>query len=199
MTCWYSSFFWRSNGLDPLIGRPSPEGPPAFCHLAKKEQEYILAEEGSDARVVERIVQRLHQPIKCLSEVHRSTVTIEAVGFGIARQHILFDRSEGAGAVIAIQINRPNPRPVIGLLRFLLLRSPLCARCALKELGTLLGRQLLKPRANVVRPGLAVLPGSSLPLDVHAFISASICVRRACIWAILAASFADRSRPLRWI
>jgi hypothetical protein len=24
-------------------------------------------------------------------------------------------------------------------------------------------------------------------------------MRRACIWAILAASFADRSRPLRWM
>lgn len=76
------------NGLDPLIGCPSPESPLAFCDLAKKEQEHILAKKGSDPRVVECIVQRLHQPIKCLSEVHRATVTIEAVSFGIARQHI---------------------------------------------------------------------------------------------------------------
>src|SRR5580698_708585 len=88
------------DGLDPLIGCPCPKSPPAFRDLAKKEQEHILAKKGSDARIVECIVQRLHQPIKCLSEVHRATVTIEAVSFDIARQHILFCRSEGAGAVI---------------------------------------------------------------------------------------------------
>jgi len=62
---------------------------------------------------------------------------------GIARQHVFFDRSERTGAVITIQIDWSDPRPVIGLLRFLLLRTPLSARCALKVLGTLLGRQLL--------------------------------------------------------
>ena len=55
----------------------------------------------------------------------------------------------------------------IGLLRFLLLWTPLSARRALKELGTLLGRQLLDPWSNVVRPGPAVLPGSSLLLELQ--------------------------------
>jgi len=78
-----------------------------------------------------------------MSEVHRAGVTVKAIGFGIARQHICFNCREAAGAIVTIEIDRPDPRPVIGLFWFLLLRTPLSARCTLKELGTFFGWQLL--------------------------------------------------------
>ena len=182
--------------LYPLIRSPPPEGPFAFCHLAKKKQEHVLPEVGPYPGIVECIVQGLHQPIKGPTKVHRSTVAIETVGFGITRQHVFFGRGQSTGAVIAIQTYRPDPRSIIGLLWLLLFRSPLSARSALEEQRPLFRVKCLEPAFRVVAPWLAV---SSDSLRLHRFISASICARRACIWAILAANFAERSRPLRWI
>ena len=116
--------------IDPLFGRPSPEGTLAFCHLTQERTAAHTCGVGLDAGIVERIVQRLHQPVERLSEIHRSTVTVITICLGITCHMSSSTGGEAAGAIVSVEINRPCPRAIVSLLRFCLLRSPLgtCAR-----------------------------------------------------------------------
>jgi len=121
------------NGIDPLLGGPSPERTPALSRLTQEEQQHILAMVGLDARVVERIVQRLHQPVERRTEVHRSPVPVKAIRLRIACQQILFAHGERGTAVVSVKTDRPGPGSVVCLLRPLLLWSPLSTGATLKE------------------------------------------------------------------
>jgi hypothetical protein len=67
---------------------------------------------------------------------NRSAIAIEPVGFGIVRKHVCFTSCEVRGAVVSLQIDRPDLRPVVRFLGRDFLWSPLCACSSPEEVAS---------------------------------------------------------------